>query len=427
MTALIQDTALALMTPALVGTAAAALRYRRTAAVRAEDVHRLKGEVHDAHQHLALRDQEVQHLADVRLPDLADSLREGLGEVSPDGVLLHPQLAGSAFGQAAQRILVQTAALVEQTSQRGENAAQAAVQSVTRVLQGLVYEQQIAISAMLDRHHDDKVLADANAIDHACSRLARKAQIVSVLTGSWPGRQREDTSLVDVVRGGISRIKDFRRVRFTGEPGVYLIGRFVEPAVLAVAELLENATLSSHPSSAVEVWFTEAHNGVSIVIDDAGIGLKPEDRALAAQLLTGQDPVRLTALRNPPRLGFLAVGVLARRYGFRVSVEQVSAHGGVRAILYLDRGLLCPPPTVSAPQRLAATAVPVPPGPGRSPDVYPVAPDGLPIRRRTAGNHRSPAAPPPSRPPTDGGRGLAAFVRGTQAARPTPTDEGKTL
>ena len=426
MTPLIQDAALALLGSGFAVTAVTAARYRRTATLRSRSIGRLEGKISESREHIGLLEEEARHAAEVRLPAMAAQLWGSTGEPASLGPLLHDQLGGTAFAQAQDLMLEQVGALTRNASERGERAAQSAVQSVTRVLQGLVYQQQLAISTMLSNHDDEQVLADANAIDHACSQLARKAQGVCILTGTWPGRQREDSPLVDVVRGGVSRIKDYRRVRITGEPTAYVSSRIVEPVVLAVAELLDNAAQHSEPGTTVDVSFVEAHNGVSVVVDDAGIGLKPEDRALAARLLSGKDPVRFTELRTPLRLGFLTIGVLAARYGFRVSVEQVSIHGGVHAVLHLDHSLLTLP--AAAPQsqphaELAGFHASEPPD---APGDYPIAPDGLPVRQRTPGAHRGPAAAPASRPPTDGGRNLAAFVRGTRSAHTAPRDEEST-
>ncbi|MFG2440560.1 ATP-binding protein [Streptomyces sp. NPDC048508] len=431
MTALIQDTALALLAPGFVGATVAAVRYRARAAKCANDYASLQELLQRTQQLSSLRDQAIRHLAIDKLPAQAAALLNGGDHPSTAAQSPHPELLGTAFAEAEHQILQFFSALTDQASQRAEQAAQSSVRSVTRALQALVYEQQRAISLMLDRHDDVKVLADTYEIDHACSQLARKAQVVGVLAGTWPGRQRDDTPLLDVVRGGVSRIRDYRRVRITGEPTDVVGSRVVEPVVLAIAELLDNAARNSQPGTDVDVWFVHAHNGVSVVIDDAGIGLKPEDRAEAARLLSGREPVRLTELRNPPRLGFLGIGALAGRYGFHASVEQQSDHGGVRAIVHLDRSLLVaaassdtPGPKIRDTQVQArSTTSPSPVAQASSSSPYPIADDGLPQRRRSKRSHRQPAMPPASQPPTDGGRSLAAFVHGTDGQRPNPHDE----
>ncbi|WP_181803679.1 ATP-binding protein [Streptomyces shenzhenensis] len=138
------------------------------------------------------------------------------------------------------------------------------------------------------------------------------------------------------------------------ESAHHVAGRYVEPVVLAMAELLDNAARHSAPTTPVEVSFLETHHGVSVQIHDAGPGMRPEAREEAARRLSGKHPVRLTELRTPPSFGHLGVGALAARYGFRVSVdEEHSVHGGVRAVLYLPRELLAAPPPATSSERPA--------------------------------------------------------------------------
>ncbi|MEU6082585.1 ATP-binding protein [Streptomyces sp. NPDC047108] len=334
----IPDAPIWLLLPGLAAAGAVALRYRGIAAARAKRIAALEATVQDREQAIRMRDAEAHHLVEHRVPALMKGLWQGRPTETPG--LLHDELAGTPFAQAQYTVLEMFSGVPAEASERAESAARAAVKTVTRSMEALLNEQQRAILDMLERHHDEKVLYDANAIDHASSQLSRRTQVIGVLTGSRPLRQRTNSPLEDVVRGGISRIRDYQRVKVTGRPAAAVVSRVVEPVVLAVAELLDNAARHSEPGSDVRVWFVEGHNGVSIVIDDAGVGLKPEDRELAARQLSGREPVLLTQLRNPPKFGFSAVGVLAARYGFRASVEQESDYGGVRAVVYLPKELL---------------------------------------------------------------------------------------
>jgi signal transduction histidine kinase len=459
----------------------AAWRYRRTAAACEKRVRALE-EAAQAREHfhdraVRARDEEMRHLAEHRVPALMNGLWQGRQENTPGP--LHPQeLAGTPYALAQEAVLAQFQGVALQAVERAEGAAQTAVKTVTRSMQGLLNEQQGAIIDMIRRHDDERVLADANAIDHAGNQLARRAQVFAVLTGSWPGRQRVASPLLDVARGGVSRIRDYHRVKITGEPSVAVVSRAVEPVVLAIAELLDNAARHSEPGSDVHVWFVQAHNGVSVMIDDAGVGLTPEARAQAARMLSGDDPVRLTQLRNPPKLGFAAVGALAKRYGFRASVDQESDFGGVRAVVYLPRSLLQPtasaaavveavpaaevesggehPPAFDAfeaaeraagHEAAAGTFLPPadkpvfetwrtddrpvrarkPAAPSSVPSSAPAAtapeeierrPDGLPQRRRRHAGTGAPAQEDPGmQTPTAPSRSLGAFVRGRQAAK----------
>ncbi|MGW8764320.1 ATP-binding protein [Streptomyces sp. NPDC055815] len=426
-----------------------AVRSRRKASRQTERVSALE-------QRLELRDAEARHLVDHRLPALMSQVRHGQEALIP-GPLHRAELEGSPFEAAIEGVIDIVHSVTAHAADRAEEAAQAAVKTVTRSMQALINEQQAAILEMLQRHHDEKVLHDASAIDHASSQLGRRAQIIGVLTGSWPGRQRVNTPLLAVVRGGVSRIRDYQRIQVIGEPPVAVISRAVEPVVLAIAEMLDNAARHSEPSSHVQVWFLQAHNGVSIVIDDSGVGLKPEDSALAKRLLTGSEPVRLTELRNPPKFGHAAVGVLAARYGFRASVDaEGSPFGGVRAVVFLPKSLLVPagehepppyepssasahaviesaaaseasgPPWGTPFPEFPSSAMPAPLTDSQAQHDWdaPLRADGLPQRRRRRPQPQAtPQSLPPMQPPTNPGSSLGAFVRGRRAAQQNPDDQ----
>ncbi|MFE0774283.1 ATP-binding protein [Streptomyces sp. NPDC058861] len=426
MSTLIHDLALVVVPSGVaVGAGTAAVYYRRRAVERLGRIRHLETRVRDGEQRVAARDEEAQYLAANRLPALVSALSRGEGSSYRDVGLLHPQLAETQTGTAYRDVLGQVATLTSEASQRAEGAAGTAVQAVVRSLQSLINEQQVAVTALQELKSDEDTLAITIPIDHASSQLARRAQVVGILTGMWPGRQRDDTALLETVRGGVSRIRDYPRVEINGEPAAYVAGRAVEPVVLAVAELLDNATRHSEPGTKAYVWFLEAHNGISIVIEDAGIGLAPEERERAARLLSGRDPVRITELRTPPRFGFLAIGQLATRYGFHVSVEQQSVHGGVRAVLHLPGTLLVAPPTPAfSPAAEAVNTGHTTASPAAHP--YPVAEDGLPVRHRRRRSLLQPGVPATSPPQPGAGRHLAAFMRGTDSARTASTDQEQT-
>ena len=407
-------------------------RQRRSARSSSEEVQALRkeaaalrGDVGERDIALEMREAETQYLVEHQIPVLLGALWKD--QSSAPAMPLHPELADTAFGQYHQQILAHFQAVTQQAAEHAETAAQAAVRVVTRSMQSLLNEQQSAVTGMLERHHDKKVLEDAIDIDHASNQLARRATIIGVLSGSWPGRQRVNSQILDVVRGGKSRIKDYARIQITGEPSYSVVSQAVEPVVLALAELMDNAARHSEPGSNVQIWFALGHHGLTVFIDDAGVGLRPEDKGLAAHLLSGAEPVRLTQLRNPPRFGFAAVGALASRYGFQVSVNQESNMGGVRASLFLPASLLVTSPqppsgvpgaivgqpiTDPAPALTVVSPAAVPEG-----ESFEIRHDGLPQRRAGDRIGRQITEMAGSQPPTSAHIGLAAAVRGRRRAR----------
>ena len=272
-----------------------------------------------------------------------------------------------------------------------------------------------------------------------------------MLCGSWPGRQRAASPLTDVVRGATSRIRDYRRVSVHGRVDIAVVSRAVEPVVLAVAELLDNAARHSQPNTNVEVNFQPVHNGACVVIDDAGVGMDGlGGRSGPPGCCPASGAVDVTRLGDPPQFGFAVIGVLAPRYGFSVSVDTRSPYGGVRAVAvpahraaHHTRG--APPPLRGRPydpRPLPRAYPPVPPDRRRATPQAPaeatparpartVRPQPPPARarRRRGGASPRPRAVCPRRrrqataaPPADGGP--SASGQGPGAPEPTRVATG---
>ncbi|NJQ01575.1 ATP-binding protein [Streptomyces zingiberis] len=418
---------------------------------------------------LRARDQEARHLVEVRLPALQSSQHQ------PGALpgLLHDRLAGTSFAESLQTVIDLFSSAADRARSRADQSAKAALKASMRALQGLANEQQLAITDMQDNHDSPHVLQDLLEIDHANAQFGRRAQGIAVLCGSWPGRQRAASPLVDVVRGAKSRIRDYRRVEVSAQVDLAVVSRAVEPVVLTVAELLDNAARHSQPNTQVEVTLRPAHNGTAIVIDDAGVGMDSREIQKASMLLAGRQDIDINRLGDPPQFGFAVIGVLAARYGFTVSVDTRSPYGGVRAVVFLPKELLtsvnadhpatagthptpapaaAPRPAPAAPQAAPARPAaaersePVRPEPVRSATDRPEEPGpapaatalGLPKRRRRAPVPEHVAATrgdaaqqdtdaPAARPAHETASRMSAFARGTRSGRlPSPDDEGTT-
>ncbi|MBC2908262.1 ATP-binding protein [Streptomyces cupreus] len=380
---------------------------------------------------LRARDEELRHLVSARLPALDDAPHEQVPAVG----LLDDRLADTEFGKCLDAVLERFAGAVEHARSRADQSAKAALKASMRSIQGLANEQQVSIAEMQDRHDNPGVLRDLLEIDHANAQFGRRAQAIAVLCGSWPGRQRVTSALVEVVRGATSRIRDYRRIRINGEVDIAVQSRAVEPVVLAVAELLDNAARHSQPGTTVEVTVQTVHNGACVVIDDAGVGMDGRAAEHAAELLAGTHAVDITRLGDPPRFGFAVIGALTERYGFSVSVDTLSPYGGVRAVVFLPAALLthldsvqaAAPGTTPLADPTADQVVPDPDpelDPEPDPDPEPAeatTPGGLPRRRRRSA--RRPAAEPVpadevgGRSAEENARRMGAFARGTSSGR----------
>lgn len=383
---------------------------------------------------LRTREEELRHLITVRLP----ALEESAGQSVPGVGLLDDRLAETDFAKCLDGVLERFAEAVENAQARADRSAKAALKSSMRSIQALANEQQVAISEMQDRHDHPDVLRDLLEVDHANAQFGRRAQAIAVLCGSWPGRQRTASGLVEVVRGATSRIRDYRRIRIHGEIDVAVESRAVEPVVLAVAELLDNAARHSQPTTQVEVGVQAVHNGACVVIDDAGVGMDAQASEKASALLSGRRTVDVTRLEDPPQFGFAVIGVLAQRYGFGVRVDTQSPYGGVRAVVFLPSALLTRPEDSDGLPAAPSAAARGASGPARAPEPAAAAATtagGLPKRRRRAAQHPAAAqqAPDPAekadtRSAEETARRIGAFARGTLHGRTTQAadheDEG---
>ena len=240
-------------------------------------------------------------------------------------------------------------AAVEQ-EQELNASTQRAFLSVARRILVMAHDQQALLDEMERTHHDPELLDGLLKADHAAAQQARLAQTLAVLCGARAGRHwPEPVSLEDVVRGAQSRILPFQRVVVRSRLETAVIGAAAEALIHAVAELLDNATRYSPPSTQVFVTLMPVHNGAVIEIDDGGVGMPEQSIAKAASVLAGGTTLEVSRLGEVPQLGLAAVGRLAEQYGFRVTLGTApSPYGGVRVVVLLPNTLLTEPlpPTV---------------------------------------------------------------------------------
>ncbi|MEU1043361.1 ATP-binding protein [Streptomyces sp. NPDC005907] len=423
------DAAGALLAAGLLTLTVLLVRQRRVIAVQRAHHARLA-------DRLRAWEEEIRHLVAVRLPGPDDGVRPpvpmapvhpptpGGGAYAPgagpalaadepapagrsavtdrpltfvDTGPLDARLAGTGLAACLDAVLERFAGAVERARADADRAARAALGEAMRSVGVLADEQQAAVAGMQDRYDDPDVLGDLLGVDHLNARIAHRVQALAVLCGSWPERGREACDLTDVVRGAASRIPEYRRIRVGGRADVTVAGRAVEPVVLALAELLDNATRHSPPGTTVEVDILSVPDGACVRVDDAGAGLDRETAEYATDLLSGRHPVDVTRLGDPPRFGFATVGALATRYGLAVSVDTRSPYGGVRAVVRIPPALLVSP---------AADSGAGADGSAAEGD----AAQALPRRRRRT----TPRVPGAGRVPTAGGPGAK---EGTETGR----------
>jgi two-component sensor histidine kinase len=345
----VQDPAVWGLVVVISAAAVATVRTRKEVAT-------LRGSEAWLQKEVKARDEEIFHLVEHRIGALMD------GE---DPGPLHEHLEGTEFAKSVVLATELVANAFDEARSSADQSAQRALKSAMRTLQSLAVEQQQDISDMQARWGDSaEIIQGLLALDHTNSQFARRAQTIAVLCGGWTGRQRNTATVYDVTRSAVGRIRDYLRVEILPQGSVVVSKSVVEPLALVLAELLDNSASYSPPDSKIYVNIVPVANGVSIMIDDAGIGMDAETKRKAGQLLSGQVPIGVTRLGAIPQFGFAVIGMLARQFKFDVSVDSQSPYGGARAVVFLPRELFAPveqtpapvaAPAASSPRREAVT------------------------------------------------------------------------
>jgi signal transduction histidine kinase len=239
---------------------------------------------------------------------------------------------GQAFNDV-QRTAVQSA-VEEANVRRGINEV---FLNIARRSQTLLHRQLALLDKMERRETEPQELEDLYRVDHLATRMRRHAEDLVILAGAAPGRGwRNPVPFVDVIRGAISEVEDYKRIDIRSLESSALLGRAVGDVIHLLAELLENAASYSPPHTRVQVTGQVLPNGYALEIEDRGLGMTHEAVDEANRRLVEPpdfDPA------DSARLGLFVVAQLANRHGIRVSLRQ-SAFGGVTAIVLVPGELV---------------------------------------------------------------------------------------
>ena len=209
--------------------------------------------------------------------------------------------------------------------------------NLARRSQGLV-DRQLELIDELERNEvDPDRLDELFRMDHLATRMRRNVENLIVLSGvdqrrRWSG----SVPLRDVVEAAVAEVEDYSRVQVAGIQDLTLAGQAASDVAHLLAELVENATSFSSPTTTVEVSGGPTGNGYVIEIEDHGIGmsdieLDEANRRLAEPLAADVAVSRM--------MGFHVVGRLAARHGIRVQLRHCW-FGGVTALVLLPAALL---------------------------------------------------------------------------------------
>lgn len=349
---------------------------------------------------------DASHLAHEVLPAAMSRARREAEPTRRLPALTPGSTTEPAMAEALDAVLHRvTDALTEMELQR--TSGKEAIVNVAGRIQAEINRMRDEIREMQFRHQGPGMLSDLMRVEHGINVAGRFAAALAVLGGGTPARRwLRPVSLFDVMRAGTGPIYEYRRVEQQKVVDVGVRGDVVEPLILILGELLDNATRYSPPAAKVIMNAEEVATGVEISVEDRGTGLSEERRRRAEFLLhQGVDGViDFEDLGESARLGLRVAGILASQINARVSLRP-STCDGVRAVVFVPEELLAPAPPPLGP----AADNPHPArrggydaqrfGEPAQDDLYEYerGPGGLPQRRRRA-PLRSTTAPPPPPP-----------------------------
>ena len=209
--------------------------------------------------------------------------------------------------------------------------------NLARRSQGLVDRQLELVDELERKEVDPDRLQELFRMDHLATRMRRNVENLIVLSGVDQRRRwSESVPLRDVVEAAVGEVEDYSRVQVVGIQDLTLAGRAASDVAHLLAELVENATSFSSPSTMVEVSGGPTGNGYVLEIEDHGIGMSDVELAEANRRLAEPLAADIAVSRM---MGFHVVGRLAARHGIRVQLRD-RWFGGVAALVLLPTDLL---------------------------------------------------------------------------------------
>ncbi|WP_238598397.1 sensor histidine kinase [Saccharothrix sp. ALI-22-I] len=212
--------------------------------------------------------------------------------------------------------------------------------NLSRRSQALVERQITVIDRLEQDEQDPDQLASLFELDHLATQMRRNSENLLVLSGTTVNRRvTRPVPISEVLGAAVSEVEKYARIQIAPAPELKVQGRVVNDLAHLIAELLDNATAFSKPTTKVTVRAIETRRGeVSIRIHDRGVGMQEQDVIDANTKLADPPEVDVSVARE---MGLYVVGQLAKRHEIRVTLSNNDdIEGGVTAQVVLPVGLL---------------------------------------------------------------------------------------
>ncbi|HEV2783563.1 MAG TPA: nitrate- and nitrite sensing domain-containing protein [Actinophytocola sp.] len=280
---------------------------------------------------------EVAH---TRLPAAVASIRAGeAAKVAIEPVPLHTT---EEFGQLARAFDAVNGQAVRSAAEEASlrNNLSNIFVNLSRRSQGLVERQLKLMEQLEQKENDPDQLANLFKLDHLATRMRRNNENLMVLSGIDLGRRAsEPVPLPDVLRAAVSEIEHYQRAVVRSAPLSRIVGYAASDLIRLVAELVENATAFSPPTTQVVITSQLNEDGsVRIDIVDQGIGMGEAELHEANQRVAVGGGVDVPISRQ---MGLFVVGSLANRHGIQVRLSnRDDDEHGLRATVHVRRELV---------------------------------------------------------------------------------------
>ncbi|QQM41444.1 sensor histidine kinase [Streptomyces liliifuscus] len=285
---------------------------------------------------LDLRNSALE-VAGRRLPQAMRRLHAGQG-VDIDAEAPMRRLAGGELAQVGTALTAVQRAALKAASERAEllSGISGVYVSIARRSQVLLHRQLDLLDGMEQRQRDQTELQDLYRIDYLATRMRRHSESLLILSGIAPGRGwRDPIPLSEVLRAAVAEIENASRVRIWATPRVSVAGGSVADVIHLLAELVENASAFSPPSTQVQLRAARVRGGLLIEVEDSGFGMKEDALAEANRKIRSEK----VDLLDAKQIGLIVVNRLAERQGVSVELRS-SGSGGVTAAVLIPENLV---------------------------------------------------------------------------------------
>ena len=271
--------------------------------------------------------------ADIELPSLVSRIHsDGPAVVRNVGSAVTPE-GSDEIGQVANAFndVYSTAIRVAGEQALLRQNLDTIVVNLSRRTQTLVDRQLGEIDNLEERERDPDQLGTLFRIDHLATRVRRHAESLLVLAGVEEMRRVQTAApVLDVVRTAVSEVEQYPRVQFGVMPTDLVIPAAVDDVAHLLAELLDNATEFSSPSTQVMITSQPLlGGGLRIQVADAGVGIPPDELINLNERLRQPSDIDVATSKT---LGLYVVARLAARHGIAVRLVPGEPSGTVAQV-----------------------------------------------------------------------------------------------